>query len=42
MEIEKRKKRSTFIIRDHYPSSGVQAKDLLEKEIYTRLMKGLS
>ena len=41
MEKGKTKKSGAFIIRDHYPKSGMRAKELMEKEIYTRLMKGL-
>jgi len=41
MEKEKMKKSSAFIIRDHYQSDGGQVKDLMEKEIYKRIINGL-
>jgi len=41
MEKEKKKESSAFIIRDHYQSGGGQVKELMEKEIYKRIINGL-
>ena len=41
MEKGKTKKSSVFIVRDHYLHDGARAKDLVEKEMYKRIMNNL-
>ena len=36
-----KKKNNPFIFREHYQSNGVRAKDLMEKEMYKRIINGL-
>jgi len=41
MEKETKKKSSAFIIRDHYQNDGMKAKELMENEIYKRIINNL-
>ena len=41
MEKEPKKKSGAFLIRDHYANDGVKAKELMEKEIYRRIINKL-
>lgn len=42
MEKDKtKKKESAFIIRDHYQSNGAKVRDLMEEEMYKRIIKNL-
>lgn len=41
MEKETRKKSGGFIIIDHYPNDGLKAKELMEKEIYGKIISKL-
>lgn len=35
------KKNPPFIIRDHYQSNGAKVRDLIEEEMYQRIIKNL-
>lgn len=35
------KKNNAFIIRDHYQSDGVRVKDLMEKDVYKKIINNL-
>ena len=41
MEKETKKKSSAFIIRNHYQNDGMKAKELVEKEMYKRIINDL-
>lgn len=41
MEKETKKSKNTFIIRDHYERGGVKVKELMEKEIYGKIINEL-
>lgn len=36
-----KKKNNPFIIKDHYQSDGAKVRDLMEKEMYKRIIKNL-
>lgn len=41
MEKETKKRKTAFIIRDHYQNDGVKVKELMEKEIYGKIINRL-
>ena len=41
MEKGNTKKKDAFIIRDHYQSDGMKARDLMEREMYKRIINNL-
>lgn len=41
MKKEEKKNSGLFVIKDHYQREGIRMKELMEKEIYTRIISKL-